>query len=71
MWSIRTDKDGSLANIYKFNKLLLKNDLTLEIPAGHVSKLDKIIEWPHQDPHVKKRIAMGLTKDLPKEICFL
>ena len=30
IWRIRVDEDGSLANSYEFNKLLLTNDVTLE-----------------------------------------
>ena len=68
MWRIRTV--GALSNSYEFNKLLLKNDATLETPAGHVSELKKFIERPNGDSHVKMRIAMGLTTDMPNEICF-
>ena len=69
-WRIRTDEDSALANSYKFNKLFLNIAITLETPAGHVSKLNKVIERPHRDSNAKTRIAMGLTKNLPPEMCF-
>ena len=71
MWRIRVDEEEALANSYEFNKLLLTNDVTLETTSEHVSKLNKIIERPNRDSHVKKRIAMGLTTDLPNTTwCF-
>ena len=71
MWRIRSDEDGALASSYEFNKISLNNDATLETPAGHTSKLNKIIERPNRDSHVKTRITMGLTKNLPSDMwCF-
>ena len=69
-WRVRVEH-RALANSFEFNKLLLNNDMTLETTAGYASKLNKIIERPNRDSHVTTRIAMGLTKDLPKYMwCF-
>ena len=67
-WRVRVDEDRALSNSFNFNKLLLRNDTTLETASGYASKLNKIIERPNRYHHAKIRIDMGLTKDLHKEI---
>ena len=63
---IRVDEDGSLAHSYEFNLLLIKNDIQLETTGGYGSKLNKIIERPNREYHVKTRIALGIQHLLPK-----
>ena len=71
IWRVWVDEDRSLAKNCEFNKLLLKNDTTMEATARHAQKLNAIIERPNQDYHSKSRIAMGLTKVLPIDVwCF-
>ena len=57
---IRVDEDGALANSYEFNKLLINNNMQLETTGGYGSKLNKIIERPNREYHVKNRIALGI-----------
>ena len=67
----RADEDSALAQSFEFNKLLVENKTQIETAAGHASKLNKIVERPNRDHHVKTRIALGLQEFLDaKYWCF-
>ena len=54
MQRVRIDEDRALANSFERNKLLLRNDATLETAPECASILNKIIERPNRDSHTKK-----------------
>ena len=68
IWRARVNKGRAVDNVYEFNKLLLKNGMTMET-SGCALKLDKIIEKLSRHYHLKSRIAIRLTKYLPIEVC--
>ena len=63
---IRVDEDGSLDRLYEFNMLLMNNNIQLETAGRHGSKLNRIVERPNRECHLKTRIDVGLQNLLPK-----
>ena len=57
---MRVEEDGDLANSYEFNKLLINNNMHLQTTGGYGSKLNKIIERPNREHHVKTLITLGI-----------
>lgn len=64
IYRVRVDEDGALARSFEFNKLLVENNIQMETTSGYASKLNKIIERPNRDHHIKTRIALGLQEFL-------
>ena len=64
-------KEGLLAKSYEFNMFLINNNIQLEAKGGCGSNLNRIIERPNREYHLKTRLGLGRHSLLPKECwCF-
>ena len=52
---IRADEDSSLAKYYDSDVLLLANNIKLQKRGAHGSKLNRIIERPNREYHLKNK----------------
>ena len=56
------DEDSSLAKSFKFNKLIRENNIQIEIIAGNILKLCKMIERSNEEYYIEIRIVLRLQK---------